>query len=479
MMNVSLLSRLTASALVLGCLTTGCKRDARPATASAAVPRADAEAARTALAARGALAANDPARAVTLAEAAVALQPRQADYRALLGQAYLAAGRFASAATSLRDARTLDPAQARAGLNLALAKVALGDRAGALAVLATIRGEVDEADRGLALALAGDTEGAVHALDGAARTAGADARTRQNLALAHALAGQWGAARTIAAQDLAPDMLEQRMRQWARFSQPGAEWQQVATLLNVVPAQDHGMPVALALAAEPVAPASPAATAVAVAAPEAPIMIAAPAPTVARLPAPAAPAAFVAASPVPAVTVAAPEAPVMIAMPAPAAANLAASAVAAAPVEASAPAPRVHAVATPITRERIAAFLPRTDMPARAAPIAQPAAPQAVEGRFVIQLGAYSSAARVEAGWRRKVAQFSRLAGYTPASGSFVYRGTTLHRLTLAGFGNRAEASSLCGWLKTRGGDCFVRAAAGERIVRFTTPDSKTVLAMR
>jgi Flp pilus assembly protein TadD len=441
-MKPSLLLRFAASILVLGFVTTGCKNEDRPTTASAVVPRADIGAAKAADAARVALGADRPAQAVTLAEQAVALQPRDAGYRALLGQCYLAAGRFASAATSLRDARALDPAQTRAGLNLALAEIALGDRAAALAVLGDIKGQVNEADRGLAVALAGDPDGAVRALESAARAEGADARTRQNLALAHALAGQWGMARRIASQDLVGDALEQRMRQWAQFSQPSADWQQVATLLNVAPVQDAGQPVALALAAEPATPIATVAVAAAAPAPEAPAVAEAPVPA-STLVAQAVPAAFTAA-----------------------------------PVPASAPAPLIHAAAAQPESARIAAFVRPVDMPIRTAPVPTRRRVQPQDGRFVIQLGAYSSAARVEAGWRRKVARFHRLADYTPSSGSFVYRGATLHRLTLAGFGTRAEATGLCGWLKTKGGDCFVRAAAGERIVRLA-PGAGTELAAR
>ena len=55
---------------------------------------------------------------------------------------------------------------------------------------------------GLALALAGRAAEAIAVLEAAAREQGADATVRQNLALAHALAGDWTEARTIAAQDV-------------------------------------------------------------------------------------------------------------------------------------------------------------------------------------------------------------------------------------------------------------------------------------
>ena len=64
------------------------------------------------------------------------------------------------------------------------------------------QGVLDPADAGLALALAGDPQSAVAVLEPAARAVGADARTRQNLALAYAFAGDWDQARTVAAQDV-------------------------------------------------------------------------------------------------------------------------------------------------------------------------------------------------------------------------------------------------------------------------------------
>jgi thioredoxin-like negative regulator of GroEL len=78
------------------------------------------------------------------------------------------AGRFASAEQSFRDAITLDPAPGRTMLNLALAEIALGRKEAAQSTLAQARGAVADADYGLALALAGDTKGAVAVLEGAA-----------------------------------------------------------------------------------------------------------------------------------------------------------------------------------------------------------------------------------------------------------------------------------------------------------------------
>jgi Flp pilus assembly protein TadD len=71
---------------------------------------------------------------------------------------------------------------------------------------------------GLAYARAG-ARSAQSTCSTAARAArGHIPRTRQNLALAYALGGDWQSARTIAAQDVSPADLADRMTQWALLS---------------------------------------------------------------------------------------------------------------------------------------------------------------------------------------------------------------------------------------------------------------------
>ncbi len=77
-----------------------------------------------------ALAKRRAADAVTFAEQAVALAPRDAAYRALLGRAYLAAGRFASATQAFTDVLMLNPADAKAALNLATNPLSVVAQAG-------------------------------------------------------------------------------------------------------------------------------------------------------------------------------------------------------------------------------------------------------------------------------------------------------------------------------------------------------------
>ncbi|MFZ3483739.1 tetratricopeptide repeat protein [Sphingomonas sp. 3-13AW] len=263
----------TRAVLALGAgallVATGCTTGVR--YEMAAVPRPQSRVDRLTDNAEVALAERRGTAAVRYAEQAVALAPTDARYRALLGHAYLHAGRFASAAEAAADALRLDPRERRAALDLALAQTALGDWTAARATLTTYAQILSPADRGLALALAGDPLGGAVLIGQEARGPTASATARQNLALALALAGHWQDAQAVAAVDLSPELVEQRMQQWRRFVQPVTSSQQVATLLGITPVRDPGQPAALALvmpalqafaeAAEPVTPAAPVETA--------------------------------------------------------------------------------------------------------------------------------------------------------------------------------------------------------------------------
>ena len=88
-------------------------------------------------------------KAITLAEAAVAGNPREPSYRALLGQAYLRAGRFDSAVTTLDDAMKLGDNTGKTALALSLANIAAGDARAAVAILDDWRDAIPAADLGL------------------------------------------------------------------------------------------------------------------------------------------------------------------------------------------------------------------------------------------------------------------------------------------------------------------------------------------
>lgn len=412
-MNKILVLKLAGSAVVLGATLVGCNPAARKsAIASASDAGGSARSAASAAArAEKALKANDFATAIASAEAAVAAQPRQATYRMLLGQAYLAGGRFVSAETAFIDTLRLDPANGRAALSLALSQVALGRPDIARDTLDRTGGSIPVADHGLALALAGDIHGAVDLLEPAARAEGASGKTRQNLALTYALAGDWARARTVAAQDVPADELDRRLAGWAGFAQPRNSWDQVATLLGVKAVLDRGQPERLALAPD----AGPQQQALAAVSPEQMF-----APTGEESPAPAAEQET-------------------------------------APVQVAESAALRQVVFAP--RQEVVQAVPAALIRASAGPVKQAAATvRAVPGgRFVVQLGAFSSPAKAEAAWKRAVGRYSALGGYAP-DGEAVRAGSmTLHRVAAGGFATRDAANAVCAQVRTSGGACFVR----------------------
>lgn len=419
-MNKPAVLKIAGSALVLGATLVGCNPAAkRVANASDAVHVASSDAIGAATKAEKALKARNFAVAIANAEAAVSASPRDASYRLLLGQSYLAGGRFLSAEAALTDALTLDPENSRAALSLVLTQIALGQPGIARETLSAKAHLIAAADQGLALALAGDPHGAIDMLLPAAREEGATAKTRQNLALSYALAGEWGEARAVAAQDVPAEQLDQRLMQWAAMASPRNSWDQVAALLGVKPVLDSGQPQRLALRDAPAA--EPQQALAAVDAPEQAF-----APTEQEL---------AAAEPQPA--------PV-------------------AEVEAEAQPVSAPAV-TALAALKAVVFGPRQEVvqpiPAKAREHAakQAFAARSTTGKFVVQLGAYSSPARAEAAWKGAVSRYKALAGYAPRGETF----RSVHRVAVAGFATHAEAARVCGTLKAKGGACFVRANTG------------------
>lgn len=419
-----------------------------------------------------ALNSNDIPLAIDLGERAVAKSPTDAGFRALLGNAYFAAGRFASAESAYKDSLTIYSNQPRVILKLALVQIALGKRSEALSFLDAGRSVLDPADYGLALALAGQPGDAIPVLDAAARAQGADSRVRQNLALAHALAGDWSEARTIAAQDVPANQLDARIQQWMQLATPGKSGDQIAALVGVTPAAvDQGQPIRLALRntdtrLAAAAPAPAGAAPVAASSPR--VAEAAPPPPVAVVSAPA--PKFVEAVAV--------EAPTVAAVPA----------VAPAPAPKPVPRPVVAEAASPpaVTMAMMAAAAPEAPsaflafMPKRPAPrVAKPAKVRrtaAVTPRFqprrgesVMQLGAYRSPAQVAQAWARLTQRYPALRAYLPLRARFDSANGTFWRLSVQGFGNQREAIARCQVLKRKGGNCFVRGFAGDQPVQIAS----------
>lgn len=410
------------------------------ATKSASAP-VDTSKVGLAMRAQAALAGNDLATALSLGEAAVEHRPNDSSFRALLGNIYLASGRYASAERSYHDALTLAPPDPQVVLKYALVQIAQGKSDKAVAMLGEAQSLLDPADLGLALAIAGRANDAIAVLEPAARLRGADARTRQNLALAHALGGDWQAARIIAAQDLSADQVEARMAEWLAMARPGQASAQVAAFIGVQPvASDPGQPTRLALAK----PANATRQASVVAPQPAPVAFVAPiepAPQYAEL-----------APPI--------DQPMAVAAveekPEPVAVTPRPKPVVAAPrkVAAKAPRPALSPSAARLTQSlpelRRNASLRMGDS----------------RSRVVVQLGAYDKREYLAGAWSRAAGRHAVLRHYTPVTARFDSAKGTFYRLSVRGFASDREAISLCSSLKRAGANCFVRATFNDAPVR-------------
>jgi Flp pilus assembly protein TadD len=396
--------------------------------------------------AMAALNQNNIPLAIDYAERAVARTPTDAGFRALLGSAYFAGGRFKSAEAAYKDSLALYSNQPQVVLKLALVEIAQGKNSEALAFLDAGKDVLDAADYGLAVALAGRPAEAIPVLEQAARSPDADARVRQNLALAYALSGDWTNARTIAAQDVPGDQLDARIHQWMQLATPGQQSTAVASLVGVSPAAaDPGQPVRLALNKTDTQMAQNAPASAPAQQPQQPqqpqVAEAAPLPVV---PAPAAVA----------------PAPVELAQAAPPATEPM-------PFVNVPPRPAKKAVAKPATKQAQAS---RGPAPAPSKPaLIRTASMNRGNSGIVVQLGSYSNANSVLVAWNNKARQFRSLAAYTPMSARFSSPKGQFYRLSVKGFGSVGEAMALCSSVRRSGGSCFVRNVAGDTPVQIAS----------
>lgn len=423
-----------------------------------------------------ALNSKDIPTAIEFAERAVQKTPDDAGFRAILGNAYFAAGRFWSAEAAYKESLTLYSNQPQVILKLALVETALGKKDEAVAFLHAGRDVLDASNYGLALALAGRPGEAISVLDAAARQPRADATVRENLALAHALAGDWREARTIAAQDVPADKLDARIQQWMQLAAPKKPSDQVAAIIGVTPAAvDHGQPIRLALRKTDTLLAQAAPTARVAAAPVAAspahsrqVAQAAPAPAAAQ-PAPQLAHAIAAPAAVPPATA--------VAVPAAVAPKPADKS-----VVAEAPVPSPAAVMTAEVQQVSAAAashvksLVKTVMPKKRPSLARRAtatrlASQAPVGPGdpIMQLGSYRSPEQVTAGWNQLTQRFPALRGYLPLRARFDSPNGTYWRLSIQGFANQRAALERCAQLRNNGGKCFVRRFAGDAPVEIAS----------
>ena len=436
----------TLSALAIAAVLSGCAANqSRESIFGSKVDRSNIG---LATRAQAALASNQHALAVELAEKAVENTPNDAGFRGLLGNCYFAAGRFASAETAYRDSLTLIPAQPQVILKLALVEIAQGKTAQALGVLESARDALEPADYGLAIALAGRAADAVAVLNQAARTNFADARVRQNLALAYGLSGDWMMARTVAEQDVPPEQVDSRIQQWMAMATPSKPSDQVAALTGVTPAAaDPGQPTRLALNRAPQPSEAFAEVVIPQAEPQQPVaeeIVAAPPPL---LPEPM-PAAVVEAAPAPVVV----EAVQALIEPQPAEVPVV-QAAAELPTRFEAPAQAADYVGITDTVRRAAAKARRPSG----------------RSNSVVQLGAYRSPDRVTVAWNQIAKRYPALRDYTPMRAKFSGPNGTVWRLSIKGFASRSEAVDRCEKLQGRGGSCFVRTVAGDAPVQFAS----------
>ncbi|WP_447755667.1 SPOR domain-containing protein [Sphingopyxis fribergensis] len=460
-MNRKMLMKLAVSGLVLGVTTSGCSMNKMAEAPSRAAGK-PAVAAKSADQARVALEAGKVSKAVGLAEAAVAASPRDGSYRALLGQAYLNDGRFASATSALTEAMELGTTDSNTIIALTLAQIAQGKTADAIRLLQDHRDTVPASDIGLALALAGDSEGAIYVLSEAARAPEAGARTRQNLALAFALNGRWAQARVLASQDLSPAKLEARMAEWSKLAETPNSSLRVASLIGTTVQQDAGMPVRLALNNFSETQMASADGAVLASADPAPVEAYAPPP----------PVLADASSAIRSVELPMPErgadgvVPVTE-LPQPKAAG-----------------DVIMADAAPYrAAPRVAGEGRLRPMQQQALELATKIVPKAFDSKkpsgWAVQLGAYDSLGIAKEKWGGLKKRNGTLANFPASSHAATVKGRTFYRLTVNGLATRADAKSLCNELKAQGQSCFIRAMGGSETIQWASKAGTMRLASR
>ena len=320
-------------------------------------------------------------------------------------------------------------------------------------------------DLGLAYALAGQPERGIKLMADAIRAGDDSAKTRQNLAYALALNGNWKEAKIMAAQDVPADKLAARMLEWSQVSGPEASQQRIAALLGApVGVVDTGQPVHLALNSTPSIE-QLAAEAAAVAAPEpvaelAVVQPAAVQPAAAELP------ALVETRLAPVEVEVEPSRPSNDFQTAFAAVTTASETVAQAAQEA------VQFIQQPVVQ----ALSPRPEAaparaaPARAAPTAAApartiaaAAPARdltaakADGTHLVQLGSFGSEPSARRAWAIYAKRYPELAGHQMVISEAVVNGKRYWRVSAGGF-DSAGSRAMCGQVKGKGEGCFAYA---------------------
>ncbi|MCC5982125.1 MAG: SPOR domain-containing protein [Oceanicaulis sp.] len=111
-------------------------------------------------------------------------------------------------------------------------------------------------------------------------------------------------------------------------------------------------------------------------------------------------------------------------------------------------------------RERETEPVQRAEAPAEQPAASRPAPAASASGNFVVQIAAFRTIEEAEEAWIAFIARFPDLAGGRSPSiveANLGARGI-YHRLRIAGFETRDEASRYCQTLSSRGQDCLVAA---------------------
>lgn len=417
-------------------LTTALASVALSGCATSAAPPSHASVAK----AQVAMQKGQTSKAIQHAESAVLAEPRNAQNRALLGAAYLEAGRFQAAATSFADAMQLGDSDPRTVLSYSLAQIALGNHSEATSALWDSEQDLDPADLGLALALAGDADSGVRVLSSALRAGQSTVKVRQNLAYAYALQGNWRAARVMVAEDVPANLVSDRIGEWAEQAAPENFQSRVATLLQVDPVYDAGQPTHLALGNFPSQQQM-----VADAAADVDIGGAADEPQLAfadgdvELPA-------AETQPLVATQVAVAE-PAPVATLTPAAERI--QRVVSGPVVQPLPADYKPSVAKPAeSKSRLANSSSQRRMAATS---------NSTSGNHLVQLGSFSTQASAERAWGIYQTRYPSLSGRDVVITEALVDGKTYFRVAAAGFNARA-AYAMCGTVKAGGKGCIAHA---------------------
>lgn len=88
-----------------------------------------------------------------------------------------------------------------------------------------------------------------------------------------------------------------------------------------------------------------------------------------------------------------------------------------------------------------------------------PPASNASKGGYVVQVGAFASAALADQGFAQASSKVSGAAGKSKHVETVQKDGKTYYRSTLRGFGSKSDAAAFCAALRAKGGQCIVRGA--------------------